>query len=79
MRGAFDTAFHRHEIGTAESGIAHGRQKCSIAENLPFATPPQPHGDGKPMMSFMVFTSVYDDLGRLVSQSIVERAAAWVT
>jgi hypothetical protein len=35
MRGAFEMAIHCHEIGTAESGIAHGRQKCSIAEIFP--------------------------------------------
>jgi hypothetical protein len=33
MRGAFEMAIHRHEIGTAQSGIAHASLKFSCADS----------------------------------------------
>lgn len=37
MRGAFKMAIHCRQIGTAESGIAYRRHKCSIVGNFPLA------------------------------------------
>jgi hypothetical protein len=72
MRGAFDIAIHRHEIGTDESGVAHGRQKCSIAEILPLATSSTKIRLCNPVIPIIPFAGIRDDLERLFQRFNVE-------